>query len=403
MSNDIKRLGKGLKKLYIAQTVSMIGDSFTDLAITWFILQTGNVVQMGTNFALIFLPEILFAPILGNIVDNLSRKKLMWITDLLRMALDAVLIIFILRSRFSIHLIYAFTFVKSTLRLIYTPAQMAVIQQLTDEKQRVKANAWQQVSFNIALIAGPIFAGFLVALLPMGYVIALDGLTFLISAALIYVTVVEEKHLHKKQHTAPYFQQITDGFSYVNKNRWILVLSLAYAFLNGGNSLVNLAEPYLISDVLNLGSEALGIITAAASAGALAASLVLTKLRLKKHKLNYVFIAILIWGLGVLTLSIWSKFWMVIITVFVLYSMGPVMGVSSNAFYQNQVPSEFMGRVYAVRSMVSIVSMPIGFVFGISTVKFLGVRSTYLIAGAIICMGAFMALWAKSIHQKTKK
>ena len=79
-----KPLSTALIKLMVGQGVSMIGDSFTGLALMWFIVQTGSPMQVGINLALAFIPSVVFAPFIGSIVDRMSRKKLLISSDVLR-------------------------------------------------------------------------------------------------------------------------------------------------------------------------------------------------------------------------------------------------------------------------------------------------------------------------------
>ncbi len=395
-----KPLSTALIKLMVGQGVSMIGDSFTGLALMWFIVQTGSPMQVGINLALAFIPSVVFAPFMGSIVDRISRKKLLISSDVLRFFLDGALIFFISIGWFSIYLIYLYSFLKAVVRLVYTPAQRAVIQQLTIPDQRIKANALQSLSAQIAMVSGPVLAGLAVKHLAMHWAIAIDAATFLISAIIIYCINIDESHIIKSNQKQSYWQQMHQGLVYVAKNRWIILLSFAYAFVNGGNALYGIARPYLIKDLLGLGADALGLLTSLGSLGAILTSAALMRIKLKGHKLNYVMIATVIWGGGVVLVSQATSFVIAATILFIAFSMGPVMGICNNVFYQNQIPSEFMGRVHAVRSFVSSLAMPVGFLFGASVINRFGISGSFVVSGTVILFGTIFVYAAKQLHGK---
>lgn len=124
-------LDKSLKRIMFGQCISSIGDSFTALALTWFIVQTGSATQVGINLALRYLPTLTLAPFIGAIVDRVSRKKLLWVSDILRFFIDLILIVVITKGWFSIYIVYGYTVLTAVIRLFYNPSLGAVIQSLS--------------------------------------------------------------------------------------------------------------------------------------------------------------------------------------------------------------------------------------------------------------------------------
>ncbi len=253
------------------------------------------------------------------------------------------------------------------------------------------------------MVVGPLLAGLAVKYLPTQGVVAIDSITFLVGSLIVMSVTLNENHIKKQRREHSYFKQMKDGLAYVGKRHWIILLSCSYAFYNGGNSLEAVVRPFLVKDQLGLGVDTLGYILSAGSFGALLISAALLRIKLKGHKLNYVILAILVRGAGVALLSTATNFPMLVIIMFVSTLPGPLLTINNNAFYQNEVPSEYMGRVFAVRSFVSTLAMPIGALFGSTFLKYFGISGSFVATGLIIMLGAGSAFLAKQMHDKLEK
>ncbi|MFP4457834.1 MAG: MFS transporter [Clostridia bacterium] len=394
-------LSYNFRKVIISQTISMIGDSFSGLALTWFIVQTGNPMQVGLNLALAFIPSVVLAPFIGSIVDKVSRKFLLWMADLIRLLLDLILIIFVLKGYFTIQIIYIYSFLKAVARIFYLPAQTSIIQQLTNLHNRTKANAYQDFFSRISMVVGPILAGISVKYFPMELVLGIDAATFLLSAIIIISIQIDESKIMAQGRKSRYLQHISEGLSYVKKHRWILLLSFAFAFVNGGNALANVARPFLVSEVFQLEADAFGVMNSFASIGAIVSAAILIKHKPKGKNLKYVINSILIWGLGVVILSIADTFIIAVLIQVVAFSMGSIMSINANVFYQNEIPPSYMGRVYAIRNLISSLAMPVGFLFGDLVIRNFGISNSFIVSGMIIILGAGFALIAAKIHEQS--
>ena len=72
-------------KLIVANLISRFGDSIDAIAFTWLIYQvTGSAAWSAIIFAVNQLPSVIVQPFAGALVENMNKKKLMVITDLIR-------------------------------------------------------------------------------------------------------------------------------------------------------------------------------------------------------------------------------------------------------------------------------------------------------------------------------
>src|SRR6185295_6731901 len=73
---------RGLKLIFVANLVSMIGSGMNTAAVTWFILQaTHSEMSLGTLVVIQTVPAILMLPFTGVIIDREDRRRLVMLLD----------------------------------------------------------------------------------------------------------------------------------------------------------------------------------------------------------------------------------------------------------------------------------------------------------------------------------
>ena len=170
-------------KFWTGQTVSNLGSSFTQWAVPLLVFQlTHSALSLGVATAATFLPYLLFGLLLGAWMDRVDRKRAMIALD----SINAVVILSIpLVAQFghlNVWLIYAVTFIQSTIFIAFSAGEFAAIPSLVTTDDLVTANGRIQASYSAAQVAGPLLAGALLSVLPLMWVIAFDAASFAVSA-----------------------------------------------------------------------------------------------------------------------------------------------------------------------------------------------------------------------------
>src|SRR5215468_2459755 len=76
---------RGLRLIFIANFVSMIGSGMNTAAVTWYILQaTHSEMSLSTLVVLQTVPALLMLPFTGVIIDREDRRRLIIMLDALR-------------------------------------------------------------------------------------------------------------------------------------------------------------------------------------------------------------------------------------------------------------------------------------------------------------------------------
>jgi DHA3 family macrolide efflux protein-like MFS transporter len=176
--------------LWAGQLVSLFGDRIHQLALAAVVLiSTGSALATALVFVAATLPNLLFSPVAGALVDRWDHKEVLVVSDLLRAA--AVLLVPIAAAT-NVVFIYPLMFLITTISVFFRPARVAILPRIVRRDELLTANSALWVGETMADIVGYPLAGlFIVALgtaLPLAF--WLDAATYIGSAALLSTIIV---------------------------------------------------------------------------------------------------------------------------------------------------------------------------------------------------------------------
>jgi predicted MFS family arabinose efflux permease len=175
---------KNFALLWSGGLISMIGNWMLMAALPFYIYSlTGSALATSGILMAMVAPGIFFGSIAGIFVDRWDRKKIMVITSALQAT--TILGLLLVRSVEWIWVIYLTTFLESTLKNFFGPAEGALLPNLVGEEHLVPANSLNALNDNLARIIGPSIGGLLLGTLGFQSVIWADVASYLIAMVLI--------------------------------------------------------------------------------------------------------------------------------------------------------------------------------------------------------------------------
>lgn len=175
------------RHLYLARTVSLLGDWFNLLAILALLRELGGGSAGAVGWVLILklLPIFLLGPLAGVVADRYSRKRVMIASDLGRfLAVGALLLAGLARGG-ALPLVYGLTALQIGLAAFFEPARTASIPNVVPEEDLAAANALGAMTWSVMFTLGAGLGGLVTWLWGWQTAIVLDALTYLASAALV--------------------------------------------------------------------------------------------------------------------------------------------------------------------------------------------------------------------------
>ena len=123
---------------------------------------TGSAIAVGAVFLVATLPNLLFGPIAGGLVDRWDHREVMIVSDLLRAGL---VLLIPLAAVTNLVLAYPLVFLVTTVSIFFRPAKGAILPRIVAQDDLVPANSALWVGETFADIFGYVVAGLFVALL----------------------------------------------------------------------------------------------------------------------------------------------------------------------------------------------------------------------------------------------
>jgi MFS family permease len=399
------------RRLWLAQIVSEIGDWFYALAVYSLILElTGSAKLVGLAVVMQVLPQTLAAPTAGVVNDRMSRKRVMIMADLARVAI--VLGMLLVRSPRLVWLIYPLLFIETLGWGFFEPAHSAVIPAVTGQDDAILANTLTATTWSFCLAIGSALGGGAAALLGRDAVFILNALSFLASAALLRGMRFEEPHADAsvplRARDLIDFSPILEGVRYVRRDPKLL----ATLFVKGGLGFLGanlVILPLLGERVFPLRLQGLdsqraamlgmSVLMGARGLGALIGPLLTvpwasgndSRLRLG---ILYGFLAIFF---GYLGLGLAPAVWIACLGLILAHGGGSTIWVFSTTLLQKNTDDKFRGRVFSADMglntlMVSITS----YLAGVFMDRGVGVREYALITGVSLLAPA--CAWALGLR-----
>ncbi len=174
-----------LRRLLGAFSASRVGDVFYNTALVAVVLErTGSAAWVAATIVAQAGPQTVLTPFAGVLADRMDRRRLMVLTDLARFAAMVVATVAVAASAPVVVLVLV-ALLAATLGTPFASAFAALLPEVVDEDRLGAANAVISAASYAAIVVGPLLAA--VALiggldaLPF----AVNGVTFLLSAALI--------------------------------------------------------------------------------------------------------------------------------------------------------------------------------------------------------------------------
>ncbi|GAA1576522.1 MFS transporter [Kribbella sancticallisti] len=263
------------RALFLAGVLSVVGDQLARVALSVLVFErTESAGLTALTYALTYIPDLVFGPLLAGVADRYPRRRVMIITDLARAVLVAAMAIDMLPLLVVILLLVALQGFGSP----FNAARAATLPVVLPGDHYVLGKAANDMVVQFSQVLGFGTGGLAVVAVGTSGGLLLDSATFLLSAALIAFGVKSRPApAAARQDDEPkrtYFKDMAAGASLVARTPSLRAL-VALAMVAGFYVTVEgLAVPY--ANEIGGGPEAAGLLLAASPAGAVAGMWLIT-------------------------------------------------------------------------------------------------------------------------------
>lgn len=384
-------MGTNFYKLWISQILSQVTLNMMNFLLLTRIFQiTGSTIATSFLWVSYALPTIFFGPIGAGVVDLISRRKTLIITNLLQ---SLVVFLYIFGYNISVFLLFTVVILYSFLNQFYVPAENASLPSLVSKDKLAKANSLFFLTQQLALVVGFGFAGIVRNLI--GFQGALIVCAISLFIAFLSVSFLPNlkprKEIPEKfeELMRVFFDHIINGYKFIQNRKSIFYpLSLLFT-IQAGLAIIVANLPVIANEILFVSTDFVGLlIVVPAGIGATIGSILVTRLikqGWRKKKIIDIGLALL--GTSVFSL-VFAK--IVLVSILILFvGMGFIfVNIPTVTFLQEVTPTWFRGRVFGnLYFLITLITiLPIIFSGVIS--EFFGVKTllTILSLGVILIL-----------------
>ena len=360
------------------------------LARGWLVLElTDSPFWVGFAPALRGFTQIFLGAFSGVLLDRFDRRKLLVLAESFPTLIAFIIGLLLLFKRIELWHIMAASAMEGVFMSIRWPAINTLVLETAGTRRILNAAAGIMLGFTVGSIVATVSAGLIIARVGIGsaYLLAVAcGLIAIISAIRL-----RGNYQPKETEQEPVMRSLRRGIQYtwsVPGLRWIMALVFMMSFM--GWSHVTMI-PVMARDVLDVDAAGLGFLSAAGSAGAFVATLLIAGLKKDIHKTRMALILAVITAILLVSFA-FSRWYLVSLGLkFVLW--GTMFGFEATlAAVVLLITSERMqGRVQGVYSLLFGFTWLGGILMG-SIAEFYGAPMAIAIGG--IALGtATLLIW----------
>lgn len=235
---------------------------------------SGSTFNVASIFVLRWVPMMLMAPISGFLSDHLNRKYLMMITRAASVVITIVILILLFSKSIEIWHLQILSF---GLGLCYTmdfAARRTSIHDVAKSENMSTAMSLEIITNTFGKIAGPLFAGTLIATL--GYTGAIILVLIFYATSLAFISLFKFEYTVTRIKVKDIKESVIIGFKTGFGNRMILGVFIGSIIYNGLAFSSEGIYPVIAEEHLNAGPFFTGLLISALGLGTLIGALVLT-------------------------------------------------------------------------------------------------------------------------------
>ena len=289
-----------------------------------------------------FLPVILIGLLFAPLVDRLSRRRLLIVSDLVRAAVFCVL-----PFATSATTIVVLAAVIGIATGFFRPAVYAGMPNLVDDAQLPEATSLLHTVENLTWMVGPVIGGILIAAQGPDLAYWINALTFVVSAAFL-ARIPAARLQAGRVESRGHWRDIGDGIQVVLRSRALLTVLVVWNVVMLGNAAINVAEVVLAKVALDSGNIGFGVLVAAGGLGLTLGSFASGSAVARVGLGRLYALGIVLMAAGYALAAVAPNIYVAVPAV-VLASFGNGAAVVCNAlFVQRGAPDELRGRAFTV-------------------------------------------------------
>lgn len=390
--------------IWSGQLASILSSSVVAYAIIfWMSIETGSAEVLALAAIAGMLPQSLLGLFVGVYVDRWDRKLTMILSDSFIALCTLVLAVLFWLDVAEMWHIYILLALRSAGSAFHMPAMQASIPLLAPESQLSRIAGVNQMISSLSSITGPALGALLITLTSIGNILLLDvaGAIFACTS-LLFVRIPNPKRSELRPNLWREFREGFAAMHAVPGMGWFFTLAIAVWFFIMP---VGVLFPLMTLQHFGGGTYDMSLIEIVWGGGALLGGAVMGARTYNVSRIVLVNLMYLVVGLSFVLSGILPPSGFVWFAVFTTAA-----GVSSSVFnasfvsvVQTRIEAGVLGRVLSLYHSFGLLPSAIGLLGTGFLAENVGLTTTFIIAGGVICLLALAGFFIPSVMRLDRK
>lgn len=386
------RGNRGFRAFWASQILSVLGDSFTQLAVPLLVLDaTGSVAKAGLLTGAMGTTAVVAGIFAGVLVDRVNRWRLMVGCDLARMLLLAVVPLVWLAPEPPIWVLFVLLPLASAVGITFQVAAVTAVRGMVSGDEVTRANGRLYAGTALASVAGPAAAGAVSGWIGPAAAIGVDAASFGLSALLLLFVRLPAREAAPEAR-AGRWDEFLAGARFLFRQpslRALTVLLTAFILLIYG---IDDVVIYHLRHGLDQPDGTIGLVLTAGALGTVTGALVVARLR-ERLGFGACWIgSVALGGIAVAALSLTGRAVEVGLLMGAYFACVSVGGICSMSLRQQVTPEHLLGRVTSAFWTIHFSLGGLGAAAFTWLAEHHGTTLTFLVSGAGCLVVAALAL-----------
>lgn len=307
---------------------------------------TGSATLVSLILLCQTLPIFLFTPHAGHLIDRVDRRKVMIVTDLVRVL--ACLLPLLARTPEMLPFAFAGVILISIGSAYFEPASLAALPNIVSKDELGPANVLMGSTWGTMLAVGAGIGGAVTAFFGNDASFVVDAISFLVSAWLLSRIRARFSETRESQHAhPPFLESLRETVRFAKSQPRVLGLLTVKGGYGLGAGVVAMLSVFG-KEVFRAGAMGIGLLFAARGIGALAGPfLVRGAWRRDESQYRAIALCIVVFGAGYTALALSRSLTFGLIAILLAHLGGGAAWQISSYGLQRETPDFIRGRVFS--------------------------------------------------------
>ncbi|GAA3985112.1 MFS transporter [Actinomadura viridis] len=369
------------RRLWLGQGVSWVGLQVSAVAVPVQVYDmTRSSFWVGVLGVVNLVPLIVFGLWGGAVADHVDRRKLLFASSCVTWLATLLLLAQAVLGMNHLGLIMAVVAVQATGFAVSSPTRNAITPRLVEPSLVPAANTLNFTASTVGMLAGPLFAGFLLARWSYPAAYALDAVLF--SVGLYAALRLPPIPPLGRVTGSPGLRSVVEGLRYL-ATQPVLLMSFVVDIIAMGIAMPRALFPELAETRFG-GGDAVGWLFASIAIGSFAGGLMSGWIGRVRRQGVALIGAIVVWGLAVAAAGLADRLWLAVVLLAVGGAADLVSAVFRQTMLQTYAPDEMRGRLQGVFTVVVAGGPRLGDLRAGATATMAGATVSW-VGGGLVC------------------